>query len=88
MERKEAKTDDIYLTREQVNQVLEGLNLLMKDHYYVREDDLPEDIIEIVNEFVQARSKFKYCANCRDYFYQRWSQGECGQCPTIEEEEE
>jgi len=87
MERQEARTDDIYLTRDQVNKVLDALNLLMKDHYYMSEDDLPEDIIQIINEFVTARSKFKYCANCREYWYQRWSQGECGQCPEELEEE-
>ena len=85
MERTEARTDDIYLTREQVNQVLESLNLLIKDHYYRDGEELPEDVIAIVNEFTAARSKFKYCAECRDYFYRRWSDAECRNCPEEEE---
>ena len=85
MEKQEARADDIYLTRNQVNEVLNALNLLMKDHYYTSEDDLPEDIIAIINEFVTARSKFKYCAACRDYFYRRWSDAECRNCPEEEE---
>ncbi len=85
MERQEARTDDIYLTRQQVNEVLDALNLLMKDHYYTNDEDLPEEIIEIVNVFTQSRNKFKYCAACRDWYYMRWSNSECRECPEEEE---
>jgi hypothetical protein len=82
---KEARTDDLYLTREQVNSVLEALNLSMERHYREYDDDLPEELIEIINQFVEARSKFRYCPTCVGrYYYQRWSGSTCS-CPQEEE---
>tara|TARA_R100001443_G_scaffold86300_1_gene92973 strand:+ start:66 stop:329 length:264 start_codon:yes stop_codon:yes gene_type:complete len=87
MNREEAKTEYIHLTLTQVNHVLDGMNLLMQNHYEDYDDHLPEHIIEIVNVFTEVRSKFKYCASCRNNYYQRWSSSDCG-CPESQEEEE
>jgi len=87
MVREEAKTEYIHLTKEQVTHTLDGLNLLMQQHYNEYDNDLPEHIIQIVNVFTEVRSKFKYCHACRNYFFQRWSSNDCG-CPESKEEEE
>lgn len=82
----EARTDDLYLTREQVNKVLDALNLSMRDHYNDYDTDLPQHLIEIINQFTEARNKFKYCRTCvGGWYYQRWSGSTC-QCPGGEEE--
>lgn len=81
----EARTDDLYLTKEQVNTTLDGLNMLMADHYGNYENDLPQDLIDIINILIEARNKFKYCPNCRSYYYQRWSSYVCTDCPEEEE---
>ena len=85
MEKQKARTDDIYLTRKQVEDVLEALNLLMRNHYSDYDQGLPEEIIDIVNIFTESRNKFKYCYTCRDFYYMRWSNSECRDCPEEEE---
>ena len=84
--REEAKTEYIQLTKDEVHLTLDGLNLLMQQHYSDYDSGLPEEIIKIVNVFTEVRSRFKYCNHCRNIYFQRWSSTECD-CPQSKEEE-
>ena len=78
MNREEAKTEYIHLTKNQVQTTLRGLSLLLERHYGNYDVDLPEKILAIVQVFTEVRSNFKWCHDCRNDFYMRWSSTECG----------
>ena len=82
--REEAETDGLYMTKEEIQTVINGLNLLLEQHYRQYEDDVPEFLIDGISKFIQIRNNFKYCVNCRNYWYKSWSHSEC-RCPAEEE---
>ena len=82
----EATCDDLYLTKNEIQLVIDGMNYSLAKHYDEYDTDLPENQVLLIQKLLQIRQKFKYCANCRDFFYERWSNSECRHCPTEEEE--
>ena len=80
----EVTTDSLYLTQIEVQTIINGLNLSMKDHYYT-EESLPEDLIKLIDRFVGVRQNFKWCSKCRTQYYAWYSHTKCN-CPDGEEE--
>lgn len=86
MRKYEATCDDLYLTKDEINLLLDGLHYSLEAHYDQFEKDLPEDQVLLVNKLIEIKRKFKYCSKCRDFYYERWSNSECRNCPTEEEQ--
>ena len=77
---------DIYLSRSEVSMLLVGLNFSLERHYSVYDDQLPEELLELTNRFMDLSKQFKYCYDCRTHYALRWS-SDTHECPPKEEEE-
>jgi hypothetical protein len=85
MSKERPTTDSIYLTIPELDLIIQGLNLSLTEHYQ-EYAHLPEALITITRQFIEIKSKFKYCDHCKNFFYQSWREN-CN-CPKGVGEEE
>ena len=86
MEPTKPPANDIYLTKDEVIILLDGINLKMEKHYQSYDADLPEDLVILSGRMMTLKSSFVYCHTCRKEWVRRWSNDECTTCPGDEEE--
>ena len=77
---------ELRLTKGEIQIVLDSMSLMLERHYNNYDIDLPEEQIAIIVKLTDERQKFAYCRNCNEYYYRRWTDTECRDCPKLEEE--
>lgn len=73
MEPNTPPSDSLYLTKDETNMLIVGLNFSLERHYNRYDDVMPDDLIKLVARVMDFNNKFGYCHQCRTHYVTRWS---------------